>query len=426
MCVLGVTLLPIRLLIAFVCIVSAGSLAMLGLAGLDQTEVDRAPFTGWRLLFRNIVCIILRFMFMCVGFVVRVKGQQASSKDAPILVVAPHSTFFDALAVAVMWAPSVVAKAETSTIPFWGDLIRFTQPVLVHRSDTNSRQTTIKQISQRAEGAEEEGWQQVLIFPEGTCTNRTRLITFRLGSFYPGVTVQPVTVRYDNLLDTVTWTWEGITAVWVIVYSLSQLYINCTIEFLPPYTPNKEEIEDPKLFASNVRKVMADSLEVGTTDCNYFDYLKMEKCKKMLKKLQKLQRRLDVPLLELTAQINGVEIASEQLLNQMSEEDDLKIIEELCGGREDLRQLRLVTLIATDEDALESFLNHSCQMYGQDLGPDRISSESMENILQSLLFLTVKEAKELTDSVSDEDKIVKREDLKEYLIHKKPNFSKVR
>ena len=146
----------------------------------------------------------------------------------------------------------------------------------------------------------------------------------------------------------------------------------------------------------------------------------------MLKKLQKLQRRLDVPLLELTAQINGVEIASEQLLNQMSEEDDLKIIEELCGGKEDLRQLRLVTLIATDEDALESFLNHSCQMYDQDLGPDRISSESMENILQSLLFLTVKEAKELTDSVSDEDKIVKREDLKEYLIHKKPNFSKVR
>ena len=162
MCVLGVLLLPLRLLIAFICIVSAGSLAMLGLAGLSQEEVDRAPFTGWRLLFRNMVCLILRFMFMCVGFVVRVKGEQVSPKDAPILVVAPHSTFFDALAVAVMGAPSVVAKAETSTIPFWGDLIRFTQPVLVHRSDTNSRQTTIRQISERAEGAESEGWQQVL------------------------------------------------------------------------------------------------------------------------------------------------------------------------------------------------------------------------------------------------------------------------
>merc|ERR1719397_359160 len=57
-------------------------------------------------------------MFMCVGFVVKVKGEQASSKDAPILVVAPHSTFFDALAVAVMGAPSVVAKAETKKCSF--------------------------------------------------------------------------------------------------------------------------------------------------------------------------------------------------------------------------------------------------------------------------------------------------------------------
>ena len=428
MCVLGVTLLPIRLLIAFVCIVSAGSLAMLGLAGLDQTEVDRTPFTGWRLLFRNIVCIILRFMFMCVGFVVRVKGQQASSKDAPILVVAPHSTFFDALAVAVMWAPSVVAKAETSTIPFWGDLIRFTQPVLVHRSDTNSRQTTIKQISQRAEGAEEEGWQQVLIFPEGTCTNRTRLITFRLGSFYPGVPVQPVTVRYDNLLDTVTWTWEGITAVWVIVYSLSQFYMNCTVEFLPPYTPNKEEVDDPKLFAANVRKVMADSLGVGTTDCNYFDYLKLEKCKKMLKKIQKLQRRLDVPLLELTEPIHGGgDNTSAELMSKIGEEEeDLKVIEELCQDTTDLRNLRLVTLIATDKDALQSFLNNSCQLYDEDLGEDRISSQSLEKVLQSVVFLTLKEAKELTDVIAEEkDKIVRKQDLEEYLTSKKPNLSKV-
>lgn len=426
MTVLGLTLLPIRLLIAFVCIVSAGSLAMLGLAGLSQEEVDRTPFTGWRLLFRNIVCIILRFMFMCVGFVVRVKGEQASSKDAPILVVAPHSTFFDALAVAVMGAPSVVAKAETSNIPFWGDLIRFTQPVLVHRSDTNSRQTTIKQISQRAEGAE-EGWQQVLIFPEGTCTNRTRLITFRLGSFYPGVTVQPVTVRYDNLLDTVTWTWEGITAVWVIVYSLSQFYMNCTIEFLPPYNPDKQEMEDPKLFAANVRKVMADSLGVGTTDCNYFDYLKMEKCKKMLKRIQKLQRKLDVPLLELTAQINSLDQTSEELLSKLKqEEEDLNTIEELCGEVGDLRILRLITLMATEKDALESFLDNSCKLYDDDQGTERISSQSLEKVLQAVVFLTPKEARELVDSVTcDDEKLVKKQDIKEYLTVKKPNFSKV-
>lgn len=50
---------------------------------------------------------------------------------------------------------------------------------------------------------------QVLIFPEGTCTNRSCLITFKHGAFYPGVPVQPVCIRYPNKLDTVTWTWEG-------------------------------------------------------------------------------------------------------------------------------------------------------------------------------------------------------------------------
>jgi hypothetical protein len=50
---------------------------------------------------------------------------------------------------------------------------------------------------------------QVLIFPEGTCTNRSCLITFKPGAFYPGVPIQPVCIRYPNKLDTVTWTWEG-------------------------------------------------------------------------------------------------------------------------------------------------------------------------------------------------------------------------
>ena len=48
-----------------------------------------------------------------------------------------------------------------------------------------------------------------MLFPEGTCTNRSCLIQFKPGAFYPGAPVQPVVVRYPNRLDTVTWTWEG-------------------------------------------------------------------------------------------------------------------------------------------------------------------------------------------------------------------------
>lgn len=429
LCVFGVVLLPLRLLVAFICITLAGCLAMIGLAGLKPGDIDQAPFTGWRLLVRKLICFIIRFMYICVGFIVRVKGEQARAGEAPILVVAPHSTFFDSLAVVLMGAPSVVAKAETTSIPFWGAIIQMSQPVLVLRTDPNSRENTIKNISDRAEGAlGTAGWQQVLIFPEGTCTNRQRLITFRVGGFLPGVPVQPVTIRYDNLLDTVTWTWEGITAWWVIVYTLSQLYTNCTVEFLPPYVPDQEEKEDPKKFAGNVRDVMAKSLGVQTTDCSYFDYLKIEKCHKVLKKLQKLQRHLDMSMLELTKEISSDEKVTEDILskvNALSDSEDISVVEELCGSLEDLRNLKLIALIATDQNSVQSFLENAFKLYDSDLGGNAVSNETMERILQTVMFLNPKESKEVVEATSKNTKVEKI-DLEEYLNTRKPNYVKVK
>jgi len=419
-------LLPLRLLIALISLTLATGLAVLGLKGLEKGDIDKSPFVGWRLAARNAICYILRFMFFCCGFNVKIVGKQASAKDAPILCVAPHSTFFDALAVAVMGAPSVVAKAETSTIPFWGSLISYTQPVLVHRSDTNSRQNTIKQISERSEGT---GWQQVLIFPEGTCTNRSCLITFRLGAFIPGVAVQPVVLRYDNMIDTVTWTWEGITALKVIVYTLSQFYTNISIEFLPPYKPSKEEVEDPKMFAANVRAVMANSLGVNTTDCNYFDYLRIEKTKDFVKKIQKLQKKLEIPLADAMKEDNGIMLTLDTLgdrLGVSSELPELSVVKELCGENGDIRNLKLITKLATEEDALETFLHQTFTLYNPELGQDSISKETLENVLITLVFLTTKEAKEaVTNITSSEKDVVLKADLKDFLLNKKPNYVKV-
>lgn len=39
--------------------------------------------------------------------------------------------------------------------------------------------------------------------------------------------------------------------------TLTQVNTSCEIEFLPVYRPSEEEKRDPKLFANNVRKVMA-------------------------------------------------------------------------------------------------------------------------------------------------------------------------
>lgn len=52
---------------------------------------------------------------------VKVTGRQASAKEAPILVLAPHSSFFDSISVVLNFGPpSVLAKAETASLPILG------------------------------------------------------------------------------------------------------------------------------------------------------------------------------------------------------------------------------------------------------------------------------------------------------------------
>lgn len=51
---------------------------------------------------------------------VKIIGKQASAKEAPIIVVAPHSSFYDSLVACISGPPSVVAKAETAGLPFFG------------------------------------------------------------------------------------------------------------------------------------------------------------------------------------------------------------------------------------------------------------------------------------------------------------------
>uniref|UniRef100_A0A8D9BGW5 Lysophosphatidylcholine acyltransferase n=1 Tax=Cacopsylla melanoneura TaxID=428564 RepID=A0A8D9BGW5_9HEMI len=265
-----VVILPVRLVLIVSLLVVAWCLACVGLIGLSDEQLRKIPITGWRKGVKHVCRIILRAVFAVMGFHwVKVKGRQASCKEAPVISVAPHSSFSDALPVLCMGAPSVVARGETATVPFIKQLINYTQPVYVWRDDPNSRQKTIQEIIDRAKS--EQDWPQVLIFPEGTCTNRSCLITFKPGAFYPGVPIQPVLLRYPNKLDTVTWTWDGPGAWKLLWLTLTQPHSNCEIEFMPVYTPSEAEIKDPKLYANNVRALMASALGVPTSDYSYED-----------------------------------------------------------------------------------------------------------------------------------------------------------
>ncbi|XP_033328901.1 lysophosphatidylcholine acyltransferase isoform X2 [Megalopta genalis] len=266
---LTVALLPFRLAAITALVIMAWLLACLGLLGLSEEDLRRAPLKGWRRKIVPWLCFMGRLTYQAGGMRIVVRGRQATRSEAPILVVAPHSTFMDGGIVYITGFPSIIVRRESGLNPFIGKLINYTQPVYVWREDPNSRQNTIKEIIERA--TSKEDWPQVMIFPEGTCTNRSCLITFKSGAFYPGVPVQPVCIRYPNKLDTVTWTWEGPGALKLLWLTLTQLNSSCEIEFLPVYKPSEAEKTDPKLYANNVRRLMAEALQIPVSDYTYDD-----------------------------------------------------------------------------------------------------------------------------------------------------------
>ncbi|XP_054728941.1 lysophosphatidylcholine acyltransferase [Anastrepha obliqua] len=278
--VLTALLLPFRVVGCVLSLLSAWMFACIGLYGLSIDDLMAKPISGWRKQFQRVTSGAMRLLFASGTFYnVKLTGQRASPKQAPIMVVAPHSSYVDSIIVVATGPPSIVAKRETADIPLLGKIINFAQPIYVQREDPNSRQNTIRQIVQRAHSEDE--WPQVVIFAEGTCTNRKALIKFKPGAFYPGVPVQPVLLKYPNKYDTFTWTWDGPGVLKLLWFTMAQFYNRCEIEFLPVYTPSEEEKVDANLYAQNVREVMAKALGVPTSEYSYEDVITMSRAKDM-------------------------------------------------------------------------------------------------------------------------------------------------
>jgi len=195
----------------------------------------------------------------------QVRGRQCAREEAPLLVVAPHSSFFDAIAIFCSGFPMFVSREENRHLWFVGRCIEFSQAILVSREAPESRQQAASAIRDRV--CSPEAWPQTIIFPEGTCTNRTALMQFKPGAFLPGVAVQPVAIRYwvSRGQDTITWTWDqphGLLAC--LLLTLTQWSTKVTLDYLPTYHPSPQEIADPQVqvYANNVRNLMAAHLGV--------------------------------------------------------------------------------------------------------------------------------------------------------------------
>merc|ERR1712062_385247 len=90
-----------------------------------------------------------RLLCSIIGFKVQIKGE--CKADAPIIVIAPHTSFFDGQIM--FWLttfPSILARVENKSIPMVGKLEALSLPIYVAREDHDSRKITVEKIIERA------------------------------------------------------------------------------------------------------------------------------------------------------------------------------------------------------------------------------------------------------------------------------------
>jgi len=264
---LTMTLMPIRILgMAFGILLILWPAAVFVMSSQDMKE----PLSDInRFLMCHCFNPVIRLVYFFAGITwVCVKGKCATPQEAPIIVTAPHSSFFDP-GLVWLWteAASTVTKNDVLDIPIIGKIIASAQPVWIDRTNPDARRVAVEEIKMRAKS--DGKWTQIMIFPEGTTSAGQALITFKPGAFLPGVPIQPVVL---TLPDYMVWTWDSAGALYVLWRVWTSLWTAVELEFLPVYTPTEEEKTDASLFAQNVQKFIAEKSgrtcsSLGFEDC---------------------------------------------------------------------------------------------------------------------------------------------------------------
>ena len=128
-----------------------------------RTVVNRLP-----VLYHRMVCFIL-------GIRVRVHGKR--SDVTPTLFVCNHVSYLDVEVLGSLVPGSFVAKAEVATWPFYKTLAKAQRTIFVERTSSKTSASRDEMVKRLDTG------DNLMLFPEGTSSDGTRVLPFRTALF---------------------------------------------------------------------------------------------------------------------------------------------------------------------------------------------------------------------------------------------------
>ena len=201
------------------------------------------------------------------------------SSEVPI-VVCNHLGLIEPVLLDWLIGGAVVVAEQKTTKHWYLSAVQYAkQAIGFNRSDRSEAKAVGASLIQRAR--DEKGqWNQVLIFPEGTCGNGRGLAQFKVGAFAAGTPVLPVVVEFPLHERDAPWERHGASVpfeAWVYgndsgtaIYMrvLARLWNRVRIRILPVHYPTDAEQSNPALFASAVRSEMGAALQIPLTQCS--------------------------------------------------------------------------------------------------------------------------------------------------------------
>lgn len=275
-----VTLLPLRVVLATITVVLYYLICrvctLFMAPNREDEQEDYAHMGGWR---RSVLYwsgrVLSRIMLFAFGFYwiqetvrdpkingsidneVDSNGQSEEEGERPGVIVSNHVSHMDILYHMSSSFPSFVAKRSVGKLPLVGLISKCLGCVYVQRESKSSNTKGVSAVvNERIQEAHEnKSAPMMMLFPEGTTTNGDYILPFKTGAFLAKAPVLPVILKYPY--ERFSPAWDSISGVRHVILLLCQFVNKMTVTRLPVYYPSQEEKDNPKLYAENVRKLMA-------------------------------------------------------------------------------------------------------------------------------------------------------------------------
>jgi 1-acyl-sn-glycerol-3-phosphate acyltransferase len=167
--------------------------AILGVFALGAAALSWLPDTGWR---RGALRACARGALRLSALPVRLEGLERLQGADPMVVVANHASYVDALVLYAILPPrfGFVAKQELTRHASVARLLRAAGARFVERFDPGRGIEDARELTRAAQAGE-----PLVFFPEGTFRRNPGLRPFRMGAFVAaacsGLPVVPVALR---------------------------------------------------------------------------------------------------------------------------------------------------------------------------------------------------------------------------------------